>query len=175
MLSLEATYAIAETCLCAHVQTARRVVARHADGLFRPLGLTSGQFAMLLTLHRAAPITVGGLAKRLTMSPSTATADLKPLERRGLIASRSHATDGRVRLVALTDIGRTMLADAIELWATADDRATGRPSANERRALCLALRRISTIDHQCRLFRSNKLISTYHRNAASAIEVETSP
>ena len=83
MLSLEATYAIAETCLCVHVQTARRVVARHADSLFRPLGLTSGQFAMLLTLHRAAPITVGDLAKRLTMNPSTATADLKPLERRG--------------------------------------------------------------------------------------------
>jgi DNA-binding MarR family transcriptional regulator len=154
MLSLEATCAIAETCLCVHVQTARRGVARHADGVFRPLGLTSGQFAMMLTLHRAAPITVGGLAKRLTMNPSTATADLKPLERRGLIASRSHAADGRVRLVALTDVGRTMLADAIELWATADDRATRRLSANELRALCLALRRISTIDHPARVFAS---------------------
>ena len=103
MLPLEATYAIAETCLCLHVQTAGRAVARHADDVFRPLGLTNGQFAMLLTLHRAAPVTVGDLAKRLTMDPSTATADLKPLERRGLVVSRSHATDGRVRLVALTD------------------------------------------------------------------------
>jgi DNA-binding MarR family transcriptional regulator len=147
MLSLEVTYRIAETCLCLHVQKAERVVARRVDGVFRPLGLTSGQFAMLLTLHRAAPITVGGLAKRLTMNPATVTAGLKPLERRGLAASRSHATDGRVRLVALTDIGRTVLADAIELWSAADDRATRRFSANELHALCLALRRISTIYH----------------------------
>jgi hypothetical protein len=28
-----------------------------------------------------------------------------------------------VRLVALTDIGRAVLADAIELWVAADDRA----------------------------------------------------
>jgi hypothetical protein len=126
MLSLEATYAIAETCLCVHVQTARRVVARHADGVFRPLGLT--------------------------MNPSTATADLKPLERRGLVAGRSHATDGRVRLVALTDIGRTVLADATELWSAADDRATRRLGANELHALGLALRRISTICQPARVF-----------------------
>jgi DNA-binding MarR family transcriptional regulator len=152
MLSLEATYAIAETCLCVHVQTARRAVARHADDVFRPLGLTSGQLAMLLALHRAAPTTVGGLAKQLTMNPSTATADLKPLERRSLVVSRSHATDGRVRLVALTDVGRTVLADAIELWSAADDRATRRLSANELHALCLALRRISTIDQPAHAF-----------------------
>jgi DNA-binding MarR family transcriptional regulator len=151
MLSLEATYAIAETCLCVHVQTARRVVAGHADGVFRPLGLTNGQLAVLLTLHRAVPVTVGDLAKRLTMAPSTATADLKPLERRGLVVSRSHATDRRVRLVALTDFGRAVLAAAIELWAAADDRATGRLSGNEVRALCLALRRLSTIDQPGRV------------------------
>jgi DNA-binding MarR family transcriptional regulator len=144
MLPLEATYAIAETCLCLHVQTAGRAVARHADDVFRPLGLTNGQFAMLLTLHRAAPVTVGDLAKRLTMDPSTATADLKPLERRGLVVSRSHATDGRVRLVALTDFGRAVLAGAIEFWAAADDRATRRFSESEVRTLCLTLRRLST-------------------------------
>ncbi len=144
MLPLEATDAIAETCLCLHVQTAGRAVARHADDVFRPLGLTSGQFAMLLTLHRAAPVTVGDLAKRLTMDPSTATADLKPLERRGLVVSRSHASDGRVRLVALTDFGRAVLAGAIEFWAAADDRATRRFRESEVRALCLTLRRLST-------------------------------
>ncbi len=143
MLPLEATYAIAETCLCLHVQTAGRAEARHADDVF-PLGLTSGQFAMLLTLHRAAPVTVGDLAKRLTRDPSTATADLKPLGRRGLVVSRSHAIDGRVRIVTLTDTGRAVLADAIELWVAADDRVSRGLSGSQVRALCLALRRLST-------------------------------
>jgi DNA-binding MarR family transcriptional regulator len=146
LLPLEATDAVAETCLCRHVQTAGRAVARHADDVLRPLGLTSRQFAVLLTLHRAAPVSVGDLAKRLTMAPSTATADLKPLARRGLVVSRSHATDGRVRLVALTDVGRAVLAAVIELWAAADDRATGGLSGSEVRALGLALRRLSAID-----------------------------
>ena len=119
-------------------------MARHADHVFRPLGLTNGQFAMLLTLHRAAPVTVGDLAKRLTMDPSTATADLKPLGRRGLVVSRSHATDGRVRLVALTDFGRAVLAGAIEFWAAVDDRASRGLSGSQVRAPCLALRRLST-------------------------------
>jgi DNA-binding MarR family transcriptional regulator len=145
MLSAEVTYEIAETCQCGHVQTARQVVARHADGVFRPLGLTDGQFAVPLTLHRAAPINVGGLAKRLAMNPSTATATLRVLGRRGLVVSRSHAIDGRVRLVALTDIGRAVLADAIELWVAADDRASRGLSGSQVRALCLPLRRLSTI------------------------------
>ena len=144
MLSLEVTYQIAETCLCLHVQRAGRVVARHVDDVFRPLDLTNGQFAMLLTLHQAAPVAVGDLARRLTMDPSTAAANLKPLERRGLVASRSHATDGRVRLVALTGIGRTVLADAIERWMAADDRASRGLSGGQVRALCFALRRLST-------------------------------
>jgi DNA-binding MarR family transcriptional regulator len=152
LLPLAATDAVAETCLCRHVQTAGRALARHVDGIFRPLGLTNGQFAVLLTLHRAAPVTVADLAKRLTMAPSTATADLQPLERRGLVVSRSHATDGRVRLVALTNVGRAVLAAAIELWAAADDRATGGLSDSEVRALGLALRRLSTIDQPGRAF-----------------------
>jgi DNA-binding MarR family transcriptional regulator len=135
MLSVEATYEIAETCLCLHVQTAGRVVARHADDVFRPLGLTNGQFATLLTLHRAAPVPVGDLAERLTMDPSTATADPKPLERRGLVVSRSRATDGRVRLVALTDFGRAVLAAAIEFWVAADGRASRGLSGSQVRAL----------------------------------------
>jgi DNA-binding MarR family transcriptional regulator len=152
MLSAEATYEIAETCLCLHVQAARRAVARHGDAVFRPLGLTNGQFATLLTLHQAAPVPMGDLAERLTMDRSTAAANLKPLERRGLVVSRSHAIDGRVRIVTSTETGRAVLADAIELWVAADDRASRGLSGNQVRALCLTLRRLSTTYPPVRVF-----------------------
>jgi DNA-binding MarR family transcriptional regulator len=90
-----------------------------------------------LTLHQAAPVPIGDLAERLTMDPSTATANLKPLERRGLVVSRSHAIDGRVRIVTLTDTGRAVLAGL---------------SGSQVRALCLALRRLSTTRPPVRVY-----------------------
>ena len=168
MLSVEATYEIAETCLCLHVQTAGRVVARHVDHVFRPLGLTNGQFATLLTLHQAAPVSIGDLAERLTMEPSTATANLKPLERRGLVVSRSHAIDGRVRIVTLTDTGRAVLADAIELWVAADGRASRGLSGSQVRALRLALRRLSTTRPPVRVSSAKSVdINSYRERCVS--------
>jgi DNA-binding MarR family transcriptional regulator len=143
-LSLESTYAVAENCVCLHLQSAGRAVARNFDDVFRPLSLTSGQFAMMLTLHRAAPVTVGELAGHLAMDRSTATANLKPLERRNLVGSEPHHTDKRARLVALTADGRALLADAVELWAKGNDLVTQGLSESDVLTLCHTLRRIAT-------------------------------
>jgi DNA-binding MarR family transcriptional regulator len=145
--SLEATYGIADNCVGLHLQFAGRAVARRFDAAFRPLALTGGQFAMMLTLHRAAPINVSDLAGHLLMDRSTATANLKPLERRNLVRSVPYDTDRRARLLTLTTAGRAALANAIELWAKANDLVTRGLSKNEMRALCQTLRRISAI-HQ---------------------------
>ncbi|MCI0430181.1 MAG: MarR family winged helix-turn-helix transcriptional regulator [Rhodospirillales bacterium] len=154
MPSLESTYEIAENCVGLHMQSAGRAAARHFDDVLRPLSLTNWQFAMLLTLHRAAPVTIGHLAERLAMDRTTAAANLKPLERRGLVESGPHQTDRRVRLVALMDAGRAALADAVELWADADDVVTQGLSDSEVRTLCQTLRRISRTHHSTRRSRS---------------------
>jgi hypothetical protein len=87
---------------------------------------------------------------------------------------RSHATDGRVRLVALTGFGRTVLAAAIEFWVAADDRASRGLSGSQVGALCLALRRLSTTYPPARVS-SAKSVDINSYRAASAIEVEASP
>lgn len=141
---------MAENCVCLHMQSASRAIARHFDGALRPLGLTNWQFAVLLALHRAAPVAIGDLAERLVMDRSTATANLKPLTRRGLVENQPHPKDGRVRLVALTDHGRAVLADAVELWAVAGNPVAHCLSRREVRALCRTLRRVSSIHHSPR-------------------------
>ena len=143
LLPLEATYAIADNCVGLHLQSAGRAAARRFDEVFRPLALTGGQFTMMLMLHRAAPINVGNLAQRLVMDRSTATANLKPLERRNLVRSVPHETDRRTRLLALTAAGKAALANALELWTKANERVTRGLSKSEIRALCQTLRRIS--------------------------------
>jgi DNA-binding MarR family transcriptional regulator len=56
------------------------------------------------------------VAALLAMDRTTLTAALKPLERRGLIASSPDPEDGRSRLVALTPAGRSLLARAVLVW-----------------------------------------------------------
>jgi DNA-binding MarR family transcriptional regulator len=112
---------IGDTCLCLDVQRASRAIGRRFDEAFRPLGLNNWQFSLLMTLNRPTPLTVGSLAERLAMDRTTTTANLKPLERRGLLEIRRDDRDARARRIVLTDAGRALLAEAVERWQAAND------------------------------------------------------
>lgn len=110
------TLHIRDHCLCLHAQRAARALARRFDEVFRPLGLTSGQFSLLNALNRPAPPTIGQVAAVLAMDRSTVTANLKPLERTGLAAVTVDPEDRRGRRASLTDAGRALLARATPIW-----------------------------------------------------------
>ena len=112
----ETTLQVRDGCLCLHLQRAARAVARRFDAAFRPLGLTSGQFSLLMSLNRPQPPTIGGLATLLAMDRTTLTANLKPLERRGLVRVTIDHADRRSRRLSLTPAGRALLANAIPVW-----------------------------------------------------------
>ena len=50
------------------------------------------------------------------MDRTTLTANLKPLERRGLVVVRPDARDRRTRRLVLTDAGRDLLCRAVPIW-----------------------------------------------------------
>ena len=85
LVPYETTLQVRDTCLCLHLQRAARVVARKFDDVFRPLGITQGQFSLLMSLNRPEPPTMGSVADLLAMDRTTLTANLKPLARRGLV------------------------------------------------------------------------------------------
>ena len=103
-------------CLCLHVQRAARALARRFDEAFRPVGLTHGQFSLLMALNRPEPGTMARVSRLLAMDRTTLTANLKPLERRGLVALAVDEADRRSRRMALTDEGRAVLARALPIW-----------------------------------------------------------
>src|SRR6185503_14227920 len=115
-LPLSATHLVRDNCLCLHVQRAARGLARRFDDVFRPLGLTSGQFSLLMSLNRPEPPTIGSVANLLAMDRTTLTANLKPLERRGLVEVRIDAADRRSRRLLLTSAGRGLLTQALPIW-----------------------------------------------------------
>jgi len=117
--SYETTILVRDSCLCLHVQRAARALARRFDEALRPLGLTNGQFSLMMSLNRPEAPAIGAVASLLAMDRTTLTAALKPLERRGLIKMTTDAEDHRARLLELTAQGRTLLARALPVWKSA--------------------------------------------------------
>ena len=118
VIPYETTLHVRDHCLCLHTQRAARVLGRRFDEALRPLGLTNGQFSLMMSLNRPEPPGMGSVAALLAMDRTTLTAALKPLERRGLVQSRSHPKDRRSRLLALTPEGQALLAEAVPIWRT---------------------------------------------------------
>ncbi len=115
-LPFAATLHVRDTCLCLHAQRAARSLARRFDEALRPARITSGQFSLLMALNRPEPPRLGQVATVLAMDRTTLTANLKPLERRGLLRVTVDAADRRSRRLALTAAGRAALAAALPLW-----------------------------------------------------------
>jgi DNA-binding MarR family transcriptional regulator len=69
------------------------------------------QAAVLGTIERHGPLTLGDLAAAERVQPPTITAAVDRLERHDLVARRRDAEDRRVIRVEITDAGRALLAD----------------------------------------------------------------
>ncbi|MGB7356188.1 MAG: MarR family transcriptional regulator [Acidobacteriaceae bacterium] len=98
------------------MQRAARVLARRFDEALRPLGLTNGQFSLMMSLNRPEAPGIGSVAELLAMDRTTLTAALKPLERRGLVNVEVDPEDRRGRLLRLTARGKKLLAEATPVW-----------------------------------------------------------
>jgi DNA-binding MarR family transcriptional regulator len=112
----ETTLRVRDCCLCLHVQRAARVLARRFDEALRSVGLTNGQFSLLMSLNRPEPAGMASVAALLAMDRTTLTAALKPLERRGLVKVIPDRTDRRSRRLILTPEGEALLASAMPIW-----------------------------------------------------------
>lgn len=114
--TFKTTLLVRDSCLCLHVQRAARALARRFDVVLRPLGLTNGQFSLMMSLNRPQPPAMAAVASLLAMDRTTLTAALKPLQRRGLVKVAADARDRRSRLLTLTAKGRSSLVRAVPIW-----------------------------------------------------------
>lgn len=140
IISHETTLRVRDSCLCLHTQRAARALARRFDEVFRPLGLTNGQFSLLMSLNRPESPTLGSVASLLAMDRTTLTAALKPLERRRLVRVAVDKADRRSRRLILTAAGRALLAKAAPIWKSEHAALDKELSAYPLDALRAALR-----------------------------------
>jgi DNA-binding MarR family transcriptional regulator len=141
-IPLSVTLQVRDNCLCLHTQRAARALARRFDEELAAVELSSGQFSLLISLNRPEPPNLGAVAKLLAMDRTTLTANLKPLQRRGLVKVAAAREDKRSRLLQLTPAGKRLLARAVPIWRRTHrelDRGFSRAELADLRADLLAL------------------------------------
>jgi DNA-binding MarR family transcriptional regulator len=138
------TVEVRDTCLCLHAQRAARALARRFDTAFQPMGITSGQFSLLMSLNRPEAPTIGSVSGLLAMDRTTLTANLKPLRRRGLVAVTPDEADRRSRRLALTPQGRVVLRTAMPIWKRTQAEAEQLVAASGAETVRAALRSLSS-------------------------------
>lgn len=113
-----------------------RLFAQGLQQRIGPLGLSIGQFPVLLELWREDGLTQKELVTRLDLEQATMANTLARMDRDGLIRRKPHPEDGRAQLIWLTEKAKALKEPATEA-ARAQNALALAGLSNEERTLFL--------------------------------------
>lgn len=108
-----------DQCNCFAMRKANRQISRFYDAHLEPAGLRITQFLTLAALNELGSASVNALAERLDIERTAMGKMAGFLERDGLVRIDLSPTDGRSRLIELTNAGRRLYDEAAPLWREA--------------------------------------------------------
>ena len=108
-----------DQCHCFAVRKASRQISRLYDNHLEPTGLRITQFLPLAALDEVGSAAVNTLAERLDIERTAMGKMVGFLERDGFVTIKPSPTDGRSRLVELTQEGRRLHKRVAPLWRAA--------------------------------------------------------
>ncbi|TCC23298.1 MarR family winged helix-turn-helix transcriptional regulator [Kribbella sindirgiensis] len=101
--------------VCFGLAVAARTVIALYRPVLEPMGLTHPQYLVMLALWEFEPVSVKDLSGMLQLEPATLSPLLKRLEAAGLLRRDRSRADERSLAVALTDKGRALRDQALEV------------------------------------------------------------
>jgi DNA-binding MarR family transcriptional regulator len=105
-----------DQCNCFAMRKANRQISRFYDAHLEPAGLRITQFLTLAALNEVGSTPVNALAERLDIERTAMGKMVGFLERDGLVRIQPSPTDGRSRVIELTEAGRRLHDEAAPLW-----------------------------------------------------------
>ena len=108
-------------CACFNLRRVSRAVTEVYDEAMAPLGLSSGQFMLLLAVRMLGETSLLRLADTVWTDRSVLIRTVRPLEDRGLLAIIT-GKDRRTRRITLTPKGQRALRDGYVRWQGAQAR-----------------------------------------------------
>lgn len=132
-------------CNCFAVRQAARSLTRLYERHLAGAQLTSAQFSILVAL-REERMTMVDLAAALVMDRTTLLRAMKPLQREDLLRSAASGVDLRQLVFSLSPAGQRRLAQALPLWARAQEEFESGMGKREAARLRSALLAVATED-----------------------------
>lgn len=106
---------------CFAIRQAARYVSQLYDRHLARVGLTITQFSILRRIRDNAPMTMKQLVNTTLLKRTTLVRTIQPLQRDGLVSSRSVPAQGRELSFSLTQAGEERLAAAWSHWKAAQE------------------------------------------------------
>jgi DNA-binding MarR family transcriptional regulator len=138
---------LSQVCLVSHLRRAARSASRTLDSALADIGLNASQFTVLAALAAATAttgaMTLGALARQLSMDRSTLHRNLRPLQKAQLIEIEG----GRGRTgskVRLTETALRLLDAAASRWQACQRDLVGRIGDGDAGRLLATLERLAT-------------------------------
>ena len=119
-----------------------RLLEKNLAQAIRPLGLTPGQFPVLLALWERDGRTQKALVSITDVEQATMANTLARMERDGLIRREADPQDNRSRLVFLTERARALEQEATAAAGAINERACAELPPSERDLMLSAMRRL---------------------------------
>ena len=130
-------------CPCHSARVAARRLTQFYDARLAKTGVTIAQFGLLAQIAGADDDSLGALADRASLDPSTLTRNLQALTRGGLVEIVVAESDLRKRAVLLTKKGLRTLTAALPVWTRAQTEALEVVDAPALRAIARSTRKLS--------------------------------
>ncbi len=118
LLAAEARAAM-ETCAVWNARLTARRVTQFFQQRMEGSGLGVVQFGLIAQIAGAKDDSLGALAERAGLDPSTLSRNLQVLEREGLVEIAAGERDTRRRAVKITELGAERLRGALDAWREA--------------------------------------------------------
>ncbi len=114
------------SCHCLALRRASRTATSFYDAALAPAGLTVAQFAMLRQLQALGRVGISRAAQAMQLDRTTLGRNLGPLERGGMVRIVAGETDGRQRMIEVSDRGDQAVRQAIPAWKSAQAAVDGK-------------------------------------------------
>lgn len=101
--------------LCFSLYSASNAMVRAYRPLLKALDLTYLQYIVMLVLWEKDEVSIGEVGERVHLDSGTLTPLLKRLESKGLVNRNLSTRDERVKVLSLTDKGRSLESEAEDI------------------------------------------------------------
>jgi len=105
------------------LRRATRALSGFYDRVLEPAGVHGNQLMLLIPPHLAQGMTINELAQVTGLDRTTLARNLKPLQERQLLRIEP-GEDQRTRVIHMTELGESVLWQALRLWEQAQRQAT---------------------------------------------------